>query len=176
MTSSSRMKWRLFSARTCKQWKHRKLTQERRHHHHHHHHSESRSYERWFLSSPVYRRPPPSEKNREKSLFSRFFSEGGGRLYTGYPIRHHGRKLLPVDSKISCISYLGTSFSFSEEAGPLGLHRKSRPLFVRNDPRIEDGVLAAVRLTGGHTVKLLARRVLWPVDVFWHVGVKQEHI
>ena len=91
--------------------------------------------------------PPPSEKNREKSLFSRFFSEGGGgRLYTGYPIRHHGRKLLPVDSKISCISYLGTSFSFSEEAGPLGLHRKSRPLLVRSDRRIGGDALAAVRL------------------------------
>ena len=105
----------------------------------------------------MYRRPPPSEKNREKSLFSRFFSEEGGRLYTGYPIRHHGRKLLPVDSKISCISYLGTSFSFSEEAGPLGLHRKSRPLLVRNDRRIGDGVLAAVRLGDWWSYRKAAR-------------------
>ena len=27
---------------------------------------------------------PPLRKNRERSLFSRFFFEEGGRLYTGY--------------------------------------------------------------------------------------------
>ena len=90
--------------------------------------------------------PFPQKKTGRTVSSPDFFLREGGRLYTGYPIRHHGRKLLPVDSKISCISYLGTSFSFSEEAGPLGLHRESRPLLVRNDRRVGDGVLAAVRL------------------------------
>ena len=106
----------------------------------------------------MYRRPPSlRKKSGEESLLPIFFWGRGGRLYTGYPIRHHGRKLLPVDSKISCISYLGTSFSFSEEAGPLGLHRKGRPLLVRNDRRIGDGVLAAVRLGDWWSYRKAAR-------------------
>ena len=106
----------------------------------------------------MYRRPPSlRKKSGEESLLPIFFLREGGRLYTGYPIRHHGRKLLPVDSKISCISYLGTSFSFSEEAGPLGLHRKSRPLLVRNDRRVGDGVLAAARLGDWWSYRKAAR-------------------
>ena len=101
--------------------------------------------------------PLPHKKIGRRVSSPDFFLREGGRLYTGYPIRHHGRKLLPVDSKISCISYLGTSFSFSEEAGPLGLHRKSRPLLVRNDRRIGDGVLAAVRLGDWWSYRKAAR-------------------
>ena len=37
-----------------------------------------------FVLACVQTFPPPSEKNREKSLFSRFFLREGGRLYTGY--------------------------------------------------------------------------------------------
>ena len=101
--------------------------------------------------------PPPSEKNREKSLFSRFFSEGGGTSVhrLSYPTSRPQATPCGFQNLLHILS--GNFISFGEEAGPLGLHRKSRPLLVRNDRRIGDGVLAAVRLGDWWSYRKAAR-------------------